>query len=200
MSEEIQDFDPQEEEIMEATYQALVKCGYSGLTVQAISDEFDKSKSLMYYHYEDKDDLLADFLEHAIRRFRRNMELQADEPKAQLDELVDRLVPSKLKDDSYQFRIALLELQSEAPHDEQVREQYTRINRTLRDVIARIVRRGIDRGVFADVDPEVEAEILVSLLFGIRARRLTTDENLRGTDARNAIKTHLDRLNANEEE
>ena len=200
MSEEVREFDPLKEEIMEATYRALVKHGYSDLTVQAISDEFDKSKSLLYYHYECKEDLLADFLEYALQRFRRDVELEVEGPKAQLHELVDRLVPPELEDDSYQVQIALLELRSEAPHNERVREQYTRVDSILKDVIEGIVRRGIDEGVFADLDPEAEAEILVSLLFGVRTRRLTTDQNLPISDTRNALETYLDRLNADEED
>lgn len=198
MPETVQEFDPLKEEIMDATYRALVKHGYSDLTVQAIANEFDKSKSLLYYHYEGKEDLLADFLEYALQRFRRDVEIEVDEPEAQLHELVDRLVPPELEDDSYQVQIALLELRSEAPHNEQVRKQYTRVDRTLQDVIVGIVRRGIDEGVFSNVNPEAEAEILVSLLFGTRTRRLTTDDELSIADTRDALEMHLDRLKADD--
>ncbi|AUX09296.1 TetR family transcriptional regulator [Halalkaliarchaeum desulfuricum] len=196
MPETVREFDPLKEEIMDATYRALVTHGYGDLTVQSIADEFDKSKSLLYYHYEDKEDLLAEFLEYALQRFRRDVEIEVDEPEAQLHTLVDRLVPADLEEDSYQVQIALLELRSEAPHNERVREQYTRVDRSLQDVIVGILRRGIDEGVFVDVNPEAEAEILVSLLFGIRTRRLTTDEELSVADTRDALEMHLDRLKA----
>ena len=41
-------------EIMEATYEALCKHGYAELSIEKIADEFDKGKSLIYYHYDDK--------------------------------------------------------------------------------------------------------------------------------------------------
>lgn len=48
--------------IMTATYEALCAHGYTDLTAQDIADRTDKSKSLLFYHYDSKDDLVADFL------------------------------------------------------------------------------------------------------------------------------------------
>ncbi len=56
-------------EIMDATYEALRKHGYAELTIQTIADEFPKSKSLLYYHYDAKDDLLVDFVDWLVEEF-----------------------------------------------------------------------------------------------------------------------------------
>jgi len=116
--------DPLKAEIMRATYRALIEQGYSELTIQGIADEFLKSKSLLYYHYDGKDDLIASFLGFATDRFRREIEIEIDDPEAQLRALVDQLVPESLDDDEYRVQVALLELRSETPHNEQFRQQY----------------------------------------------------------------------------
>jgi AcrR family transcriptional regulator len=54
------------EAIMQATYRALRAHGYARLTIQRIGDEFPKSKSLLYHHYDGKDDLLLEFLSYML--------------------------------------------------------------------------------------------------------------------------------------
>lgn len=187
--------DPLKAEIMRATYRALIEQGYSDLTIQGIADEFSKSKSLLYYHYDGKDDLLASFLGYATDRFRREIEVEIDEPEAQLRALVDRLVPESLDEDEYRVQVALLELRGETPHNERFREQYAVVDDTLKSVIADVLRRGIESGAFdADADPDAEAEILVSILTGVRSRRLSTHERFPIAETRAALDAHLDRL------
>lgn len=187
-------FDPLEEEILSATYSALSIHGYSDLTMQAIADEFEKSKSLLYYHYDGKDELLADFLEYALQQFLADLQVEHDTPVVQLRTLVDRLLPETLADDRRQVQVALLELRAEAPHSERHRQQYTRLDRELEAFVTDVIRRGKREGSFADVDPELEAELLVSTLYGARTRRLTTYEEFPVERPRAAIEAHLDRL------
>ena len=52
-----------EQEIMEATYHALVNSGYAELSICDISRRFDGSQSLIYDHYDDKEDLLTRFIQ-----------------------------------------------------------------------------------------------------------------------------------------
>jgi len=198
MATENVDSDPLKEEIMVATYRALTTQGYSDLTMQGIADEFAKSKSLLYYHYDGKADLLAAFLEFALRRFEREIEVDADDPTEQLRTLVDRLVPRELDEDTYHVQIALFELRSEAAHETLFREQYTTVDRRIKAVVAGILRRGVESGEFVDIDPETEAELLVSLLFGARTRRLTTYKEFPVAETRDALDAHLDRLLADD--
>ena len=193
------EFDPLKTEIMRATYRALITQGYSDLTMQGIADEFAKSKSLLYYHYDGKADLLAEFLEFALHRFETEIAVEEDDPAEQLRTLVDRLVPEELEEDSYHVQIALLELRSEAPHEDLFRDQYTAVDERITAVISGILRRGVETGTFTDIDPETEAELLVSLLIGARTRRLTSYEEFDVRETRRALETYLDRLPSTED-
>jgi len=192
--------DPLKAEIMRATYRALIEQGYSDLTIQGIADEFPKSKSLLYYHYDGKDDLIASFLGFATDRFRREIEVEIDDPEAQLRALVDQLVPESLDEGEYRVQVALLELRSETPHNERFRQQYAVVDDALKSDIADVLRRGIESGAFAtDMNPDTEAEVLVSLLTGVRTLRLSTYERFPVAETRAALDGYLDRLLADSE-
>ncbi|MEF8774483.1 MAG: helix-turn-helix domain-containing protein, partial [Halobacteriales archaeon] len=59
--EELFDADAEDtdEALMAATYRALCEHGYADLTIQQIGAEFEKSTSLLYHHYDGKDELLV---------------------------------------------------------------------------------------------------------------------------------------------
>jgi len=168
--------EPTKVAIMEATYEALNKHGYSSLTIQDIADEFDRSKSLLYYHYESKETLLADFLEYTLQEFISEFEVEQEEPAIRLERLLDRLVPESVDTDSYPIQIALLELRAQAPHTEVYRERYSEVDRVLTETIEEILRQGIEQGEFKAVDAEREAQLLVTMIYGTRVRRFTTNE------------------------
>jgi len=179
---------------MRATYCALVEHGYNDLTMQAIADEFQKSKSLLYYHYDGKADLLAEFLTYALGQFLSEINVETADPRAQLQTLIDRLIPDPIDPDTYQAQIALLELRSDAPHHPVYKEQYTTVDEQVKKTIIEILQEGVETGVFVDIKPAVEAELLLSILQGVRMRRVTTHEEFPISSSRAAIEAHVERF------
>ena len=188
------DVGPLKEEIMQATYRALAEHGYTDLTMQAIADEFQKSKSLLYYHYDGKAELLSAFLAYALTTFLKEVAVETTDPRSQLEALIDRLVPETIDTETYHGQIALLELRSDARHQPRYKEQYTAVDEMLQEKIAEILSAGVDAGVFSDIDPAVESELLLSMLHGVRMRRVTTHDSFPIEASRNAIYTHIDRF------
>ncbi len=168
------EFDPGNEEIMEATFRALGEQGHRNLTIQDIADEFDKSKSLLYYHYDSKEMLFADLFRYISQKFLEELQLTEGSPKAQLHHLIDRLLPGTIDEERYAAQVALLELRSQIPHVDVYAEQYTEIDSLFKRTVSDIIRTGIEQGQFHEVDPEQEANLLVSAVSGMRTRRLTS--------------------------
>lgn len=166
--------------IMEATYRALCEHGYADLTIQKIADEFEKSKSLLYYHYDSKDALLVEFLEFALERFAADFAVGGtDDPEGRLRDLIDRLVPESIDDaDDEQFQVAVFELRSNAPFDDAYHEQFTKADAIIRTRIAELVEAGTEDGVFRDVDPDRTASMLVAVISGAMVERVTTDDTV----------------------
>ncbi|WP_246045604.1 TetR/AcrR family transcriptional regulator [Halorussus ruber] len=162
--------------IMRATYLALRKHGYADLTIQRIGDEFDKSKSLLYHHYDSKDELLVDFLGYMLEEFKSDVPVEeCDDARDHLRALLDHVVPPTLDAERFEFTSAMMELRAQAPHDEAYRDQFTRTDRFFRQRIADVVRDGVEEGVFRDVNPEQTAAMLVTVINGSMLERVTTD-------------------------
>ena len=161
-------------EIMDGVYSALRAHGYADLTMQDIADECSKSKSLLHYHYDTKEDLLVAFLEYIISDSEERIAARAGDPPAErLVQFVGWFVFAPDEADREAFHIALLELRTQGPFNERIREQLARSDRLLRGTVADILADGIEAGVFRDVDVEETAALLVATLDGARTRQIT---------------------------
>ncbi|MFC6838033.1 TetR/AcrR family transcriptional regulator [Halomarina ordinaria] len=182
-----------ETEIMEATYRALCKHGYSGLSISRIADEFEKSKSSLYYHYDSKDDLLVAFLTFAVDRFEASVATErSDDPMADLEGVIERLLPLRPTDEQRQIQALLVDLRSQAVTDERFRERFADIDERLVTTLTEVIERGIERGTFNEVDATRVAEHVLAVLNGAMVARATTDREAAVAAARVSLSSYLD--------
>jgi AcrR family transcriptional regulator len=180
--------------IRDATYRALCRHGYHETTIQHIADEFEKSKSLLYYHYEDKHELLTDFLRRLLDDLAERLTVDGEDPYDDLLTLIDRLVPVPMDDDDAQFRRVLLEIRAAAPHDEGHRELVQRSDTIIRSAFADVIRRGVEEGRFDPAaDPEEAAEFVHTALLGTMIRGVSLDDPETVARTRETLVTYLDR-------
>jgi len=166
-----------EEEIMDGVYRALCNHGYAELTMQDIADECDKSKSLLHYHYDTKEDLLVAFLDQMMADYEEKLECRSDgEPLDRLVEFLARFVFTPEDTERASFHLALLEMRSQGPFNERIREQLRRSDDLLRGTVADILVDGIEEGVFKAVDVDETAALVVAMLDGARTRQITLSE------------------------
>lgn len=164
------------EEIMSATYRVLCEQGYADLSMRAIAAELGKSKSLLHYHYDTKDELLLAFLDRFLDRLDRWIDdVEADTHRERLLQFVDRFVVEPDEEDRQGFWLALLELRLRAPHDAAFQERLTTTNEAVIATLATIVEDGNEAGEFRDVDAHRVAETIVSALEGARTRQATLE-------------------------
>ncbi|WP_247006421.1 TetR/AcrR family transcriptional regulator [Halorientalis litorea] len=164
------------EAIMLATYDALSKHGYADLTIQRIGDEFDKSKSLLYHHYDGKDALLVDFLAFMLRRMEQQVPIdEGDTADEQLRVGFDHFFDDLLDGDDEAFLRALTELRAQACHDETYREQFTENDAFLENRLVEIIEQGIEQGVFREVDADRVASMVATTFLGAMTRNATAD-------------------------
>ena len=181
------------EAIMQATYRALRDHGYAGLTIQKIGDEFPKSKSLLYHHYDGKDELLVDFLESMLDRLETDLPAGATgDAHEQLVEIIDHAIPPIEDDERRSFMAALIELRGQAAHNPAFRDHFTRSDRFFRDRLADIIRRGVEEGTFCDVDAESIAGFLLTTITGAMLVASTTDNGTELDDTKRELIQYLD--------
>jgi len=169
-----------DDEIMDATFAALCKHGYADLTMQSIADEFPKSKSLLHYHYDSKEDLIVAFMEHLLEGFLEQFDDNSDDdPLDQLHRMAEIVVEGSSDGEGPDdVHMALLGLRAQAPYDEAIREQLVHNDQHIRAAIADIVRAGIEQGQFRDdVDPEQFAVLFRSAIEGAQSHDVILGED-----------------------
>ncbi|MFC5278853.1 TetR/AcrR family transcriptional regulator [Halorubrum rubrum] len=183
------------EAILGAAFHALCEHGYADLTIKRIGEAFEKSPSLVYHHYDGKDELLVDLLEFLLEGFETTVAGDAFDlpPRARLDAYVAAMTDPNGVDDERapdgRFLAAMVELRAQAATDEAYREHFDRSDRVFRRFLERSIReaaaegrpdgRGIEEGTApggADVDPAAVAETLQTLSIGAMVRRSTTTD------------------------
>lgn len=173
---------------MEATYDALCDRGYSELTAQAIADRTEKSKSLLFYHYDSIEDLVADFIDYLLERFEEWVATTRDRPPVErLMAFTDWFLYGPGDDEQVSFHTAMLELRAQAPYNDRYRERLREGDRHLREVLEEILRAGVESGEFREHDPERTAALLIAALDGARVRQLTTGRDAYLAEVREAI-------------
>jgi len=158
--------------IMYATFSALKKYGYAELSIQRIASELNFSKSTLYHHFSDKDDLLLSFFNFLLDELEQFCKSSStNEPKKELldfvDVLLDEGITQKEQSAKGEILAAYIELRSQAIHDTKYRERITRTDKRFVKQIAVIIDAGIDKGVFQPVEPEETAEFILAILNGI---------------------------------
>lgn len=187
------DSDDPTAEIMEATYRALCEHGYPETSISKIADEFEKSQSLLYYHYEDKEDLLEDFLRYLLDQLEAELnEIDEDDPVQRLSAVLDRLFPRDIDDEGIRFRRAILEIRSQAPYHDVYQEQFRRSDDLILAEIVDTIEDGIDSGAFRAVNSQQTAEFIYSTAYGGIELGVTLEDEDTLERSRVAIDDYID--------
>jgi AcrR family transcriptional regulator len=168
-------------DIMTATQTALCKYGYADLTFDRIAAEFDKSRSLIAYHFDTKDALIAAFLDHMQEQLQECVAaMDAETP----EERIDRLLDLSLAIDSeeiWHMRKAFMEMAAQGPYDSDIARKYTELDDFMHDLFSNaLTAHGVD-------NPDRQAVLLLSAIDGFMHRKIGRDD----TNGREQFKEQL---------
>jgi len=139
--------------ILGAAFRALCEHGYADLTIKRIGEEFDKSPSLVYHHYDGKDELLVDLLEFLLDGFEESVSSDAFDltPEERLDAYVaatidplDSIAGEHGPDG--RFMTVIVELRAQAATDDAYRDHFDRSDRVFGSFLERAVREAAAEG------------------------------------------------------
>ena len=186
------DSPPTKEALVQATYRALREHGYSDLAVTDIAAEFDKSKSLIYYHYDSKDDLLLELLTYATDQLFEDVDSNTGQGHYDdLRYLLTLLLPQSLSAGRHDAQQILFELRARALVDGAYRVQFTRFDERIAGRIEDVVAGGITAGVFETADPACIADHVLATVNGAALQRLTTHRDQGVEYARRGLEGYL---------
>lgn len=178
------------EAIMEATFRALSKHGYTNLRMRDIGEEMEMTRQVIHYHFDGKYDLMSHFLEYIIDQYEGSVEVEADaSPREELDARIDQCLFGPAFDDfGHWDRMKVYhELFTYAGNDERHREIFNQHYVRIRSSITTVIEAGIDQGVFRDVDTERMGQLITDVIHAARGRKLSLGHDDAPEEARAAI-------------
>ncbi|MFC6963014.1 TetR/AcrR family transcriptional regulator [Halocatena marina] len=183
------------EAIMEATFRALSKHGYSDLRMRDIGEELDMSRTLIHYHYDGKHDLISAFLEYIVDKYEGNVEVTEEtDPWSELDRRIDQCLFGTELDDEFghweRMRV-YHDLFSQAQHNELYQEILSEHYERLRESIIQVLERGIEEEVFHKVDAEEMSQLITDIIHVARERRISLGQESAPKQARSAIDDYI---------
>ena len=179
------------EEIMQATYEALRQHGYADLTIKRIADEYGKSTAAIHYHYDTKEALLAAFLDYLLERFVDSIrEIETTDPEARLELLLDELLVTPQENRA--LSVALLEMRGQAPHKDAFEDRFRQNDEYIRYMLKAVINHGIDENVFRDVDADHVTRSLMTIVDGARTRSVVLDDVGAFETARETAREYVD--------
>jgi len=172
------------EEILDATRTALSEHGYTDLSMGKIAAEFGRSQSLLHYHFDSKEKLLA----AVVRREREEYEALAEslpaDPEERLDALTDMFVREySAWAEREPMAVRYTELLVTAHNSEPVRRELRAFTAQIRSLFVETVREGVEAGVFTDVDPEQVGHLVYAASTSASEHWLTGDPEAEETIA-----------------
>ncbi len=177
---------------MWATHQALCTHGYADLTMRKIAAESSKSHSLLAYHYNTKDELIAAYLDFLTDLLHADLEeTDGADPLERLEGFLDyftvgtEVYPERLQ-------VAFLELQMVALRNEELREKMAEHDTENFGLLAGIIDDGIEQEVFrADIDSEAYAKFILLSVMGASEHETTTGIEGLTDDVRALLRTDV---------
>ena len=182
------------EEILAATLESLCEHGYAELTIDKIGDEFDKSQSLIYHHYDGKDDLVLETLEHILEEYRTgSLEMEVEDPREKLETVITEPLEETISDKERKSLATLFELRTRAIHNDAYREHFTRSDDVFEEFIVDIIEEGKQEGVFRACNPVGVAATVTTIINGALVRRSTSDSDDWIADVRDEVESYLEK-------
>lgn len=149
--------------IIRATRRALIEHGYDGLSMAKVADEFDGSQSLIHYHFDSREGLLAALLERERDLYADLFEEFPTAPDARLERTMDEFIRNfdEWAEESG-MAVRIVELYAAATNSERIRTALRELYALFRAEFEQTIADGIEAGVFEQVDPGHVARLLLA--------------------------------------
>jgi AcrR family transcriptional regulator len=180
---------PARERILAAAVRRIAREGIDGVRIARIAMDAGVSSSLVHYHFDTRESLLAEALDYSYAHA-GDARIESPEPHGgshaeRLESMIEQCLPStpSLQEDW----VLWVELWLRAVRHPELRpiaeELYARLNRWFADEI----EAGVENGEFGRCDPQEVADRTLALLDGFGIRTLIGDSTIPLERARRAV-------------
>ncbi|MDO8364865.1 MAG: TetR family transcriptional regulator C-terminal domain-containing protein [Actinomycetota bacterium] len=154
-------------EILEVTCEVVIERGFAATRIADVAKRLGVSSSLIHYHFDSKEQLLAEAFAHYARKDVAEMEAEvqaAPSAVAQLDRVIQNYVPEGSGDVEWMLWI---DGWGEALRNPMMRKISQELDEQSAGLVERVIRHGVDVGEFVCADPAAAATRLTSVVDGL---------------------------------
>jgi AcrR family transcriptional regulator len=154
-------------EILEATCEVVIERGFAGTRVADVAKRLNVSNSLIHYHFDSKEALLAAAFEYYARKDLAEMERDIElgqSATAQLWRLIESYVPEGSDDVEWMLWI---DAWGEALRNPLMKSISQQLDEQSIAFLERVLRRGNETGEFRCEQPRISAMRLTALIDGL---------------------------------
>ncbi len=171
-------------EILEITCQVVIERGFAATRVSDVANKLGVSTGLIHYHFDSKQQLLAEAFQHAARQEMVSLEedlTSAPNDVAKLDRVLENYTPGQGDLDWLMW----IDSWGEALRNPAMRAISQELDVEATALIERVIRDGVANGQFTCPDPAGSSWRLAALLDGLGIQLtvhdgvITRDELLR---------------------
>ncbi len=151
------------EQILEAAGDLFYERGYHSTTVDAIAERLSVTKPFIYYHFENKLDILQSLLERTIGASLHvfdNIDVEHDQPSGALRKLIHEFTLNVIEN---QTLIAMF-WRDEKDLPVKNRENIRKMKKAFDTRLSRLLRRGVDSGEFEIPDIQIASLAIAGMI------------------------------------
>ncbi|MGD9995872.1 MAG: TetR family transcriptional regulator C-terminal domain-containing protein [Ilumatobacteraceae bacterium] len=154
-------------EILEVTCQVVIERGFAGTRISDVAKRLDVSSSLIHYHFDSKEQLLAEAFAHYAQNDVAEMEEEvraAPTALAQLDRIIQSYVPEGSDDVEWMLWI---DGWGEALRNPMMKKISQALDEQTSELLRRVLTYGVETGEFTCASPAATAIRLTALVDGL---------------------------------
>lgn len=164
-------------EILDVTCQVVIERGFAATRIADVANKLGVSTGLIHYHFDSKDQLLAEAFLRAAKEDVDRLKLEvakARTPIAKLDEIFKLYSPKEAEPGWMLY----IDGWGEALRSKAIRQISQDLDIQCKQVLEDIIDEGVAAGVFTCEDPHATAWRLSALLDGLAVQVTVHDEVL----------------------
>jgi AcrR family transcriptional regulator len=155
-------------QLTRAAYKVVGQKGYYEFTIRDIAREAGLSTGLVHYYFKNKEDLLLNLLKEINRNMLvvLNKAISAsDDPKEKLNIFMNQAF-NLVRDEKDYFYI-VIDFWTQVNKNDRMKRANTKLFKSYRDEISKILREGIEKGVFMKMDVDYTSAVIISIIQGM---------------------------------
>ncbi|MFM2069905.1 MAG: hypothetical protein RLZZ623_168 [Actinomycetota bacterium] len=174
-------------EILEVTCKVVIERGFAGTRISDVAKQLEVSSSLIHYHFDSKEQLLAEAFAHYARKDLAEMEAEittAPNALAQLDRVIQNYVPEGSDDVEWMLWI---DGWGEALRNPMMKRISQELDEQTSGLLVGVLQAGVESGEFVCSSPTASAMRLTALVDGLAVQFAAHD----GMMDRNQLIDHV---------